>query len=149
MRRKIHTERSEGSGRSESAVAKSWSKAAAPASCNCRVARSRTRYRSSLSSEIHVSISAADGAGRAAAGKAAFSSATAGGGNDDAIRESTATIQKKRIRLMFGTSRMGRCDMRFNWVLSDYAYVNLTPKCIPGDNPLSMKLAILGTDSDI
>ena len=32
---------------------------------------------------------------------------------------------------------------------SKYAYVNLTPKRIPGDNPVSMKLAILGTDSDI
>ena len=32
---------------------------------------------------------------------------------------------------------------------ANYAYVNLTPKCIPGDNPVSMKLAILGTDSDI
>src|SRR3954469_23843737 len=49
--------------------------------------------------------------------------------------------------------------MRFAWNFSptrferdgfaNYAYVNLTPKCIPGDNPVSMKLAILGTDSDI
>jgi hypothetical protein len=45
---------------------------------------------------------------------------------------------------------MNECELDFNHeTFCKYAYVNLTPKCIPGDNPVSMKLAILGTDSDI
>ncbi len=48
---------------------------------------------------------------------------------------------------MFG---IDECETGFNReTLNKYAYVNLTPKCIPGDNPVSMKLAILGTDSEI